>query len=74
MFIPNLPQTRQDAVVGALPCLWAGNTARAGALSPWKDVPIGSLYFANVSGTLTIWVKDANNGADADWGNLTITT
>ena len=74
MFIPNLPQPRQDAVLGALPCIWYGKTARSGAASPWKDVPIGSIYIANVSGTLTIWVKDANNGADADWGNLTINT
>ena len=74
MFIPNLPQPRQDAVLGALPCIWYGKTARSGAASPWKDVPIGSIYIANVSGTLTIWVKDANNGSDADWGNLTINT
>ena len=74
MFIPNLPQTKEDAILGALPVMWTGNTARDGDAAPWKDVPIGSIYIAVVSGTLTLWIKDANNQSDADWGTIDITT
>lgn len=74
MFIPASPQFYSDAVLGRLPVLWYGTVARAGASSPWKDAPIGSIYIANVSGTLTIYIKDANAQADADWGTMDITT
>jgi hypothetical protein len=74
MFIPTVPQMAQTAVEGALPVIWYGLTARDGDASPWKEAPIGSIYIANVSGTLTIWVKDAANVADADWGSFTIST
>lgn len=74
MFIPTVPQFRSEAVAGVLPVIWYGTVARDGDASPWKDAAIGSIYIANVSGTLTIWVKDADNKADADWGTMDITT
>lgn len=74
MFIPTTPQFYSDAIYGRLPVIWYGKVARDGDASPWKDAPIGSIYIANVSGTLTIWVKDANAGADADWGTVDVTT
>jgi hypothetical protein len=74
MFIPALPQFASHSVYGNLPVIWYGTTDRDGDASPWKDAAIGSIYIANVSGTLTIWVKDANAVADADWGTVTIST
>lgn len=74
MFIPTYPHRYETGVEGRLPNIWYGLTARDGDAEPWKDVAIGSIYIANVSGTLTLWVKDANNGADADWGTITVST
>jgi len=74
MVIPFDPQIYYHPILGKSPSIWYGTVARDGDAYPWKDVAIGSLYFANVSGTLTIWVKDADNKADADWGTVTVST
>lgn len=74
MVIPNVPSIAYDPIMGKLPSIWYGKVARSGAVSPWKDVAIGSIYMANVSGTLTIWEKDADAKADADWGTINVTT
>ena len=74
MEIPFEPRIYYHPIHGKSPSIWYGLTARDGDASPWKDVAIGSIYVANVSGTVTWWVKDANNVADADWGSVTVST
>ena len=74
LIVPTEVRMQEHAILGKLPAIWYGTVARDGDASPWKDVPIGSIYIANVTGTLTIYVKDANNAADADWGTVDVTT
>lgn len=74
LVIPTEVRLQEHAIYGKQPVIWWGQVARDGDASPWKDVPIGSIYLANVSGTLTVWIKDADNQADADWGTVDITT
>ena len=74
MFIPTYPHRYESGVGGALPNIWYGITARDGDAAPWKDVAIGSIYIANVSGVLTFWVKDANAGSDNDWATFNFLT
>lgn len=74
MPIPVNPQFYSDPILGRLPVMWYGPVARDGDASPWKDVPIGSIYIAVVSSVLTVYIKDADNKADADWGTVDITT
>jgi hypothetical protein len=74
MFIPAFPHRYESGVEGRLPNIWYGLTTRDGDAAPWKDVSIGSIYIANVSGTITLWVKDANAGHDDDWATITVST
>lgn len=70
MFIPNTPQQKSDRLIGNLPVMWTDTSDRRGADIPWREAPIGSLYFAVVNDELIAYVKDANNGTDADWSTL----
>lgn len=74
MVIPFSPDIYYHPISGKAPSIWYGTVARDGDAAPWKDVAIGSIYIANVSGTVTYWEKDADNKADADWGYLSLTT
>lgn len=67
MNIPTQPTTQHHGILGPLPTQWYGVTAPNGATDPWNVAAIGSLYIANVNGTLTIWAKSANNGTATDW-------
>ena len=69
---PNNPSFGDDVVLGPRPCWWQGNEDRDGDAAPWKDVPAGSIYMYMNGATPTVYIKDATNDADADWGTFDI--
>ena len=69
---PNAPIMGDDPVLGPKPVFWWGTDNRDGDASPWMDVPPGSIYLYMNSTTPTLYIKDAANDADADWGSIDI--
>lgn len=60
--------SRGDAV-GA-PWLWYDTLALDGTVSPWKDVPLGSMYWRISAGSVAVYFKSANTGATSDWAQV----
>lgn len=72
-FIPAQPEYFDDGINGMAPVMWYGPDARDGDHHTWASAGVGSLYFQRdqVNSTVVLWLKVANNGADADWEVLT---
>jgi hypothetical protein len=71
---PNTPNFGDDPVLGPIPVMWWGTEDRDGAADPWKLVPSGSIYLYMSTDTPKLYIKDAQNDADADWGTIDFTT
>lgn len=72
--IPFVPTSAHSNVHGAMPWFWFGTRDRDGDAAPWIKAPIGSLYIYYSGSAIKIYFKDANAGADADWGTVDLTT
>ena len=72
--IPTFPLLGGDSIMGQNPVVWWGTDDRDGTASPWKDVGAGSMYLYMNSATPTLYIKDALNDANADWGTIDFTT
>ena len=70
---PNQPIPGDDSVLGPKPQFWWGTEDRDGDAEPWAAAPAGSIYLYMNSTTPKLYIKDAVNDADADWGVITIT-
>ena len=62
--IPGVPGYDKDCTS---PWMWPGNYALSGAMTPWCDAPVGSIYFRITAGSVQWWQKTVDNNADADW-------
>ena len=50
-----------------VPMILYGKGTPAGTLSPWKDLPQGSVWVSTDQTTFALWVKVYDNSANADW-------
>lgn len=72
MFIPLHPSFYQGAIFDN-PVMWFGNVAPAGASDPWVRAPLGSIYIRITAANVKLFLKTANNAADADWQYMNVT-
>lgn len=72
MFNKQAPTFLQDGTFGVYPVAWTGKTAPAGAALPFSAAPVGSMYaYRNtVTGATRIFVKNAAENRDDDWGQV----
>lgn len=64
----------EDGINGASPRMFWGTAAPDGDATPWMESALGSVYIRSASGSVVMYLKDANNGADADWATVDVTT
>lgn len=78
MFIQNASQiptgVAEDGINGPAPRFFWGTVAPDGDATPWMESALGSVYIRSASGSVVMYLKDANNGADADWATVDVTT
>ena len=71
---PTYPEKLHSAIYGPQPWVWCGTDDRDGDAGEWLAAPLGSLYVYNNGGTAaTLYFKEAVDGDDADWQDLTLT-
>lgn len=61
--VPN-----EHPLVGTGPTIFWGVVAPDGDASPWKDVPVSSVYIQKSSTAPAMFIKRQNNARDDDWG------
>jgi len=72
--IPTHPVKSESMIYGKNPWFWWGTSDRDGDAGDWLAAPVGSIYIYNNAGTAAvIYFKEALDGDDADWQDLTLT-
>lgn len=71
LVIPSQPFRTEDKIAGAAPQIWFGADVVNGAISPWKDAPLGSLYIRNTTGNVVLSQKRVFSNQTTDWKNAT---
>jgi hypothetical protein len=71
-YIPSTPQSIYETGSGHAPYLWFDDVAVNGAIAPFANAPLGSIYVLKASETAQPihYEKRANGGRDDDWGAL----
>ena len=59
----------RDDARGA-PWLWYDVRTLDGTVAPWKDVPLGSMYWQVNAGSVAVFFKAAFTNATADWSQV----
>lgn len=62
----------RDADGSSRPKLWYASQALDGTLSPWKDVPVCSIFFDTTNKRL--YMKTASTNQTTDWTQVTLGT
>ena len=61
------PFIQLDAVGRHTITAFYGSTTPDGTTAPWNAVPVGSLYFCQLAGSISVWQRVANAGLATDW-------
>ena len=72
MQITNADTAQHDPILGKNPAIFWDTIAPDGDALPFVDAPLGSIYVRSDSGNVAVYVKVADNGADADWSTVTV--
>jgi len=69
-FLPSgQPAYDLDPTGASAPFMWYGGKTLDGTISPWKDMPVGSIYIYQYPGIGSVWyMRQAVADATASWG------